>query len=89
MEKDDIINLADGEYFIMDVISYHDKDVGFANKIGENDESLNAYKLVEKNENGYSILVDEETINILLPIFEDRITNELLRMKKDGELENE
>ena len=56
---------------------YDSIEYGFANKIDENDESLNIYKLVY-NENGISkVLEDEKIINILLPLFEKLITKEI------------
>ena len=63
--------------FILETLIYDSIEYGFANKIDENDESLNIYKLVY-NENGISkVLEDEKIINILLPLFEKLITKEI------------
>lgn len=81
IKKDEIITMNDGEYFILETLIYDSIEYGFANKIDENDESLNIYKLVY-NENGISkVLEDEKIINILLPLFEELITKEI----KEGE----
>ena len=68
IKKDELITMNDGEYC-------------FANKIDENDEPLNIYKLIY-NENGINkVLENEKIINILLPLFEELITKEI----KEGE----
>ena len=71
----------DGEYFVLETLIYDSIEYGFANKIDENDEPLNIYKLVY-NENGINkVLEDEKTANILLPLFEEILTKEI----KEGE----
>lgn len=76
IKKDELITMNDGEYFILETLIYDGVEYGFANKIDENDEPLNIYKLIY-NENGINkVLEDEKIINILLPLFEELITKE-------------
>ena len=81
IKKDELITMNDGEYFVLETLIYDSIEYGFANKINENDEPLNIYKLVY-NENGINkVLEDEKTANILLPLFEEILTKEI----KEGE----
>lgn len=77
IKKDELITMNDGEYFILETLIYDGVEYGFANKIDENDEPLNIYKLIY-NENGINkVLEDEKTANILLPLFEEIVTKEI------------
>lgn len=77
IRKDELVNMSDGEYFIIETLIYGGVEYGFANKIDSNDEPLNIYKLIY-TENGINkVLEDEEIINILLPLFEEIITKEV------------
>ena len=71
IKKDELITMNDGEYFILETLIYDGVEYGFANKIDENDEPLNIYKLIY-NENG---------INKVLELFEEIVTKEI----KEGE----
>ena len=51
IKKDELITMNDGEYFVLETLIYDSIEYGFANKIDENDEPLNIYKLIY-NENG-------------------------------------
>lgn len=77
IKKDGLVTMNDGEYFILETLIYDGIEYGFANKIDENDEPLNIYKLIY-NENGINkVLENEKIINILLPLFEELITREI------------
>ena len=77
IKKDELVTMNDGEYFILETLIYDSIEYGFENKIDENDEPLNIYKLIY-NENGINkVLENEKIINILLPLFEELITREI------------
>ena len=95
IKKDELITMNDGEYFILETLIYDGVEYGFANKIDENDEPLNIYKLIY-NENGINkVLEDEKTANYLSSVsyvlfnlayyvdalFEEIVTKEI----KEGE----
>lgn len=82
IKKDELIIMNDGEYFILETLIYNGIEYGFANKINENDESLNIYKLIY-NENGVNkVLEDEKIANILLPLFEEILIKEIKNEEK-------
>jgi len=86
MNKEDIIKLNDGDYFVLATLMYKDEEYGFVNKIDSNDEVLNEYKIVIKENNDYKVIEDESIISELLPLFEETLTKEVLDMQKSGEL---
>lgn len=82
IKKDELITMNDGEYFILETLIYDGIEYGFANKIDENDEPLNIYKLIY-NENGSNKVLDDEKIaNILLPLFEEILIKEIMSEEK-------
>ncbi len=82
LEKDEIIKINNEEYFIMIVLNDNDKYYGLGNKIDENDNSLNEYRIIYKENDEYNILTDEVKCNRLLPIFEKLFNNELKNIGK-------
>ena len=94
IKKDELITMNDGEYFILETLIYDGIEYGFANKIDENDEPLNVYKLVYIENGINKVLEDEKIANIsfifmellnffiiLLQLFEEILTKEI----KEGE----
>lgn len=81
IKKDELITMNDGEYFILETLIYDGIEYGFANKIDENDEPLNIYKLIYNGNGINKVLEDEKIANILLPLFEELLTKEI----KEGE----
>ena len=83
IKKDELVRLQDGEYFVLDVIKYGTKTYAFANKIGDNDTILNVYKIIYEEDSNIIVLEEEKILNDLLPIFEERIMEELNKAKRE------
>lgn len=82
IKKDELIIMNDGEYFILETLIYDGIEYGFANKIDENDEPLNIYKLIYKENGINKVLEDEKIANILLPLFEEILIKEIMNEEK-------
>ena len=81
IKKDELITMSDGEYFILETSIYEGIEYGFVIKIDENDESLNIYKIIYSENDTNKVLEDEKIINVLLPLFEELIIEDI---KKGG-----
>ena len=86
IKKDEFVNMYDGEYFILETLIYDGIEYGFANKIDENDESLNIYKIIYSENDTDKVLENENIINILLPLFEELITKDVHEATQKGEI---
>lgn len=86
IKKDEFVNMNDGEYFILETLIYDGIEYGFANKIDENDKSLNIYKIIYSENDTDKVLENEKIINILLPLFEELITKDVQEAMQKGEI---
>lgn len=85
IKVDDIIKIENEDYFVITSIHYNNIDYFFVNQIDQNDEPLNVYKIVFEDNNKINILTDSDIINILLPQFEEKITEFLKGVDDNNE----
>ena len=83
-EKARIIESYDNvEYVTMSVIKENGKEYAFANKLSEEEESTNEYRIFTIIDDEITVVENNNLINKLLPIFQKEIEKDLKEILND------
>ena len=71
------------EYVTMSVIKENGKEYAFANKLNEEEESTNEYRIFTIIDDEITVVENNNLINKLLPIFQKEIEKDLKEILND------
>lgn len=82
-EKAKIIEYDNIEYVTVSIIKEKDKEYAFANKLNDNEEPTDEYRIFTIFEGDLTIVEDNNLINKLLSIFQKEIEKDLKGILND------
>lgn len=71
------IEIKEEKYIVLSIILENNTQYAFANKLDTTEEPTEEYRIVSKVQEDYEIVTDEIIINKLLPLFQQKIKNDL------------
>lgn len=83
----DVLTIKEDKYLVVETARYEEKDYLFANKLLENEELSKEYYVMKKTETGVLLVTDEKVLEVILPVFQNKIQKDIEKYNEQQEFE--
>lgn len=80
LEVGDLITISASNYLVMDMVPYGGINYAFVNKMTKKEEPTDEYYVFKIVDDGVTKAVDEEMLNILVPLFSKNVNKMAQKM---------
>lgn len=80
LEVGDLITVSSSNYLVMDLVPYGGISYAFVNKMTKKEEPTDEYYVFKMVDDGVVKVVDEEMLNILVPLFSKNVNKMAQKM---------
>lgn len=75
----DIFNVGEKKYIVIEKCTFTDIDYIFVNKLTAEEEPTNDFYVYKENKNGVVLITDKNVLDIVLPIFSNKLQNDVTK----------
>jgi len=83
----DVLTIKEDKYLVVETARYEEVDYLFANKLLENEELSKEYYVMKKTETGVLLVTDEKVLEVILPVFQNKIQKDIEKYNEQQEFE--
>ena len=77
IELGDIITLSNTKYMVAEMSTYMETDYLLLNKLDMEEEPSQEFYIYKKNDRGLILITDKNILNILYPVFSNKLQKEI------------
>lgn len=83
----DVLTINEEKYLVVETARYEEIDYLFANKLTLNEELSKEYYVMKKTETGVLLVTDEKVLEIILPVFQNKIQKDIEKYNEQNKYE--
>ena len=83
----DVLTIKEDKYLVVETARYEEMDYLFANKLLENEDLSKEYYVMKKTETGVLLVTDEKVLEVILPVFQNKIQKDIEKYNEQQEFE--
>ena len=87
LKQGDILNIKDTDYLVVETSRYEEIDYALANKLDEKEDFTKEYVILEQKGYNFEIVEEQKLIELLLPIFQNKIQQDANNAKNKEKYE--
>lgn len=83
----DVLTINNKNYLVLETARFEEEEYIFVNKLDENEDLTEEYNIMKKNGDGVILITDEKVLNVILPIFSNKIQKVAEKYNEDNKFE--
>ena len=83
----DVLSINNEKYLVVETATYEEVNYLFANKLLSNEEISEEYYVMQKTETGVLLVTDEKVLEVILPVFQNKIQKDIEKYNEQNKYE--
>lgn len=83
----DVLTIGEKKYLVLETARFEEEDYIFVNKLNEEEDFTEEYLVMKKNGEGVILITEEKILNVILPVFSNKIQKLAENYNKENKFE--
>lgn len=83
----DVLTINNNKYLVLESARYEEVDYIFTNKLDQDENTTEEYFVMKKNNGGVLFVTDKKILDIILPVFSNKIQKEIEKYNEENKFE--
>lgn len=83
----DVLTINNNKYLVLESARYEEVDYIFTNKLDQDENTTEEYFVMKKNNGGVLFVTDKKILDIILPVFSNKIQKEIEKFNEENKFE--